>query len=452
MTTTYGRNAAEAPAPPAPRPGTPRSAGADKGPSVRGLLLRLVLAIAAIVALFAAFGALDVLVVIAAIFVIVMVHELGHFATAKWSHMKVTQYFVGFGPPLWSIRRGETEYGVKPILVGGYVKIPGMTNLEEIDPVDEPRTYRQQPFRKRILVASAGSVMHLLMAFILIWVAIVAFGVPHSSVVEVGAFAQPPGHGANPAQHAGLKVGDLITSVNGHAVTDPTQLTKYIQGSPGKAITLGIQRANQHRTITVVPEIGHGVSDGTAFGPGKGKALGIIGISSVAHQTLSAEGPVRALGTTTLDLGRFTSSTVTGLGTVFSAHGISSLINQLTNPQAANQAAQHPDTSPRVGSIVAAARVATQAEHAGVRDLLLVLALLNIVLGLINLLPMLPFDGGHVAIAIYERIRTRRGQRYYQADVAKLLPVVYGFAGVLIVIVTAAVFLDIAHPVANQFH
>ena len=88
------------------------------------------------------------LVVIVAIVVMVMVHELGHFATAKWSHMKVTEYFVGFGPRLWSIRRGETEYGVKAIPAGGYVKIPGMTNLEEIDPADEPRTYRQQPFRQ----------------------------------------------------------------------------------------------------------------------------------------------------------------------------------------------------------------------------------------------------------------------------------------------------------------
>jgi len=66
----------------------------------------------------------DLLLVLAVIIVMVMVHEFGHFATAKWSHMKVTQYFVGFGPPLWSIRRGETEYGVKPILAGGYVKIP----------------------------------------------------------------------------------------------------------------------------------------------------------------------------------------------------------------------------------------------------------------------------------------------------------------------------------------
>ena len=98
---------------------------------------------------------------------IVMLHELGHFATAKWAGMKVTEYFVGFGPRLWSVRRGETEYGVKAIPAGGLREDPGFTNLEEIDPEDEPRTYRQQPFHKRIIVASAGSVMHFLIAFVL---------------------------------------------------------------------------------------------------------------------------------------------------------------------------------------------------------------------------------------------------------------------------------------------
>ena len=96
-----------------------------------------------------------------------MLHELGHFATAKWAGMKVTEYFVGFGPRLWSVRRGETEYGVKAIPAGGYVRIPGFTSTEEVAPEDEPRAYRQQPFHQRIIVASAGSAMHFLIAFVL---------------------------------------------------------------------------------------------------------------------------------------------------------------------------------------------------------------------------------------------------------------------------------------------
>ena len=115
----------------------------------------------------AALNALPVLLVIFALVVMVMVHELGHFTAAKLSKMKVTEYFLGFGPRLWSVRRGETEYGVKAIPAGGYVRIVGMTTAEEIDPVDEPRSYRQSTFPRRFFVGVAGSAMHFVMAFLL---------------------------------------------------------------------------------------------------------------------------------------------------------------------------------------------------------------------------------------------------------------------------------------------
>src|SRR2546421_6858939 len=114
-------------------------------------------------------GVTKTVAVVIAIVVMIMLHELGHFATAKWAGMKVTEYFLGFGPRLWSIRRGETEYGVKAIPAGGYVKIVGMTNLEEVDPADEPRAYRQKSFPRRLSVAVAGSPMHFIIAFVLLW-------------------------------------------------------------------------------------------------------------------------------------------------------------------------------------------------------------------------------------------------------------------------------------------
>src|SRR5579863_2106221 len=119
-------------------------------------LAKMLIGTVVVAVLFIAAGWTALLIVIVAIIVMVMVHELGHFATAKWAGMKVTEYFVGFGPRLWSIRKGETDYGFKPILLGGYVKIIGMTSAEEVHPDDEPRSYRQQPFGKRIIVASAG--------------------------------------------------------------------------------------------------------------------------------------------------------------------------------------------------------------------------------------------------------------------------------------------------------
>jgi membrane-associated protease RseP (regulator of RpoE activity) len=128
--------------------------------------------------------------------------------------------------------------------------------------------------------------------------------------------------------------------------------------------------------------------------------------------------------------------------------GFSNLYKSVTSPAVAQQSAQ---TGARPESIVGAVRTATQAEQSGIYDLIVILIALNLALGILNMLPMLPLDGGHVAIAVYERIRTRRGQPFYRADVRKLLPVVYAFSAALVVVVVAALYLDIAHPVVNPF-
>jgi membrane-associated protease RseP (regulator of RpoE activity) len=423
-------------------------------------LARLLLGLAGIVVLFVALGGGDLLIVITAIIIMVMVHELGHFATAKWSKMKVTEYFVGFGPKLWSIRRGETDYGVKPILAGGYVKIPGMTNLEEIDPADEPRTYRQKPFHNRIIVASAGSFMHFVMAFVLAWIAVVAFGIPSNKGLTINGFVTWTGHAENAAQLGGLRFGDQVVGVNGKPVAVETvhgkvtdTLTAAINDSPGRPVHLVVVRDGKRVQLTVTPALGHSYPDGTeavgkvAGEKGKATPVGLIGISTVPVTT--SEGPVRALGTSAVDVGRVTSATFAGLGTVFSPHGISNLFSDVTNAQAGAKATNN---GTRVESIVGAVRTATQAEQAGVLSLIEVLIALNIVIGIVNMLPMLPLDGGHVAIAVYERIRTKKGQPYYVADAAKLLPVAYAFVAILLVIVGSAVYLDIAHPMANPFH
>jgi membrane-associated protease RseP (regulator of RpoE activity) len=384
---------------------------------------------------------------------IVVAHELGHFLTAKWSGMKVTEFFIGFGPRLWWVRRGETDYGVKPILAGAYVKIPGMTNLEEIDPADEPRTYRKQPFHRRIIVASAGSIMHFVLAFVLAWVVVMAFGVPSSTAdqVQVAGFVHWAGHRETAAQLAGLKIGDRVLSVDGKAVTNPTQLAAGIQASDGKAVHMVVTRAGHRTPLLVQPVAGHEHNDVETLGPGKGKAAWLIGVETTILPVFVSKNPFSAVAAAGADVGSVTSATVLGIGRVFSPNGLHSLYDQVTNPKAAGKAAANPQSSERVMSIVEVARLATQAEQRGGYYFLSILIALNIVLGLMNMLPMLPLDGGHVAIAVYERIRTRRGRPYYQADATKLLPVAYAFMAVLLVIVASAVFLDIAHPIANPF-
>ncbi len=163
-------------------PAIPPSAGNEPvEPEIQGSgrqVVQLLIGVAVITALFLLLGWGALLLFIVILIAIVMLHELGHFATAKWAGMKVTEYFVGFGPRLWSIRRGETEYGVKAIPAGGYVRITGFTAMEEVPEEDEQRAYRQQPFYQRIVVASAGSVMHLLIAFVLAIIVVFAFGQP----------------------------------------------------------------------------------------------------------------------------------------------------------------------------------------------------------------------------------------------------------------------------------
>ena len=129
---------------------------------------RLALIVAAIVALAIYFHIGLTILVVLAIVVMIMVHEFGHYLMAKASKMKVTEYFLGFGPRIWSFKRGETEYGIKAIPAGGYVKIVGMTNLEPIDEQDEPRAYRNSTYPRRLAVSLAGSATHFIMAYLIL--------------------------------------------------------------------------------------------------------------------------------------------------------------------------------------------------------------------------------------------------------------------------------------------
>src|SRR5437762_7887079 len=162
---------------------------------------------------------LGILIFVVALLFSIMLHEAGHFVTAKKFGMKVTQFFVGFGQTLWSRRKGETEYGVKAIPAGGFVKIVGMTDLEDIDPADEPRSFRRQPGWQRIIVLAAGSFMHFALAFVLLFALAAGIGLAGAgtsatvgaiatcvpSRLTAGCNASTP---ASPAQQAGIPAGD----------------------------------------------------------------------------------------------------------------------------------------------------------------------------------------------------------------------------------------------------
>ena len=185
------------------------------------------------------------LVVTLVIVFVVFVHELGHFVAARITGMKATEFFLGFGPRLFSFRRGETEFGVKPILAGAYVKLVGMTNLDEVDVEDEARTYRQQSYPKRLLVASAGSLMHFLMAFIGLLALFSFLGDP---VLEEGSWEvasvleQENSLENSAAARAGLQTGDRILFVEGESTAAWEDLVEIVRNRPNETVQLEVRK------------------------------------------------------------------------------------------------------------------------------------------------------------------------------------------------------------------
>src|SRR4051812_1928868 len=237
------------------RPDEPADAGRGK-PAMdpneqRSALVRLGLILVAALIAAAVTGVTKTVAVVAALIVMIMLHELGHFLTAKWAGMKVTEYFLGFGPRLWSVRRGETEYGVKAIPAGGYVKIIGMNNLEEVAPEDEARTYRQKPYWRRLSVAVAGSAVHFMIAFVLLYALNLGYGAVKSEL-KVRSLSIIQGQ-ASPAQQAGLQDGDQIVSVDGQRFTSVDNLRTYIQRHAGRQMSFLVQRGAEQVTLTPTP-------------------------------------------------------------------------------------------------------------------------------------------------------------------------------------------------------
>jgi membrane-associated protease RseP (regulator of RpoE activity) len=368
---------------------------------------------------------------------VVMLHEAAHFAAAKWSGMKATEFFFGFGPRLWSVRKGETEYGIKAIPFGGYVKIIGMSNLErDIDPEDEPRTYRQASYPKRMLVAMAGVATHFTMAFLLLVLLLTVVGVPNydKPSLTIGNISRLD-TGASPAVDAGFKVGDRIVSVAGNPVTNWDDVPPYIRESPGRPVSFVVERDGQQVALTATP----------ATLEKDGVTRGFIGVGPKA--TVEHRNPVAASGAAVTDIWDLSVGSVKALGSFFTPSSLRSYAGELTN--AGNSKPASPDDQ-RFVSVVGVARIAGQAAESGIFNVVYLLVLLNIFIGVFNLVPLLPLDGGHVAIGTYERLRSRAGRRY-QADVGKMMPIAAAVILILVLIGVSSIYLDIVKPMANPF-
>ncbi|MDP9071438.1 MAG: RIP metalloprotease [Actinomycetota bacterium] len=435
-------------APPAPGADGPARASGPADPTPeeqRAALLRLLLVVGAGILAAVVTGVTKTVLVVAAIIVMIMLHELGHFLTAKWAGMKVTEYFLGFGPRVWSVRKGETEYGVKAIPAGGYVKVIGMSNLEQVDPADEPRTYRQKPYWRRLSVAVAGSAVHFVIAFVLLFVLYSVTGVfdYDRPRLEVGSISRLE-TGPSPAQEAGLRVGDRILAVDGETLRSWDDLPPYIRARPNQEITFDVERGGRRLQLTARPiDLSQVALEGTpARRPSE--PMGFVGIGPAFE--VDKVGPVAALGKAASGVGRASVETVKALGDIFSADGASSYGRQLLGRDPDRPEAEQPRFLSPVGFV----RVASQAADTGWREVLVLLLSINVFVGIFNMIPLLPLDGGHVAIATYERLRSRKGRRYH-ADVAKAMPVYYMVFMLIVFLGVTSLYLDIVRPIGNPF-
>jgi membrane-associated protease RseP (regulator of RpoE activity) len=384
-----------------------------------------------------------------ALLVSVMLHETGHFVLAKKFGMKVTRYFVGFGPTIWSTWRGETEYGIKALPVGGFVKIIGMHSLDDPDdPADEYRAFRRQPAWQRILVLSAGSFMHFVLAFVLIAGVALGIGIENDNTqvgtlsacvpVSLSAYNNSSctgSHVTSPAKLAGLRIGDVVTAVDGRPVSNFTQLTNAVRSLPaGTPITITVRRAG--KLVNLHAAVAH-------INGRSGSYLGIAP-EGVVFQIPS---PWRALTYTGSAFGQ----TIAG-----SASAVAALPSAL--PKIFNS--KERDTTPggQVVSVVGAADATGQAVAANVgwqykvSFILLLIASLNIFVGIFNMLPLLPLDGGHIAAISYERIRAWLARLRGRpdpglADISKLLPVSFSVFAVIMFFGVILVLADIFNPV-----
>ncbi len=415
--------------------------------------MRLALLVASVVALGLLASWLYVGIVLGVVLMIFL-HELGHFATAKWSGMKVTEFFIGFGPRIWSFQRGETEYGLKVIPAGAYVRIVGMNNLDEADPADEPRTYRQQSFPKRLLVVSAGSIMHFLQAFVLLVVALGVIGVPGRSVTDpsgdISEWEVTSVTEGSAAAEAGLENGDKIISVDGGAAGEFDSFADAITGyEVGDTVTFAVERDGDVRTVEA--ELGSRPADI----PGGREGSAFLGVGTAALRPDDPIGLGTALVRAPGEMVGFMGDSVGALTGFFSPDGLTDYADNVSRandePVASSGGSSSSNQSDgaenRMLSIFGAVRLAGQgAEIGGLAFLLLFFFQINVFIGIFNMVPLPPLDGGHAAVAIYERVRSRGGSRYH-ADVAKLLPLTYAVVMGLVLLGVTSLYLDIVNPI-----
>lgn len=355
-----------------------------------------------------------------AIIIFVTAHEAGHFLAAKAVGMKATQFFFGFGPKIWSTQRGETEYGFKWLPLGGYVRIVGMNPLEEVAPEDLGRTYREKKFWEKSFVVLAGVGTNFLIAFLIFLGIFMAQGISTltTQVDEVVATVEINGEELpSPAVAAGLRSGDTLLAVGDREIGSWNDLIAALTAEGGGPVDITVDRGGE----TLVLNADLIDNAGT----------GVLGVTS---QVVTDEvGLFQGAGLAGQSIWNGIEGTFRSLGEMLKPSNIAQYFGVLVGNTEVDQNIR--PVSP-IGLVNIGSQMESGAAFFGI------LALVNVILATLNLLPLFPLDGGHFAVAVYEKIARR------PANVEKMMPVaaaviaIFGFLGLV------AIILDVVNPIS----
>lgn len=382
-------------------------------------------------------------------------HEYGHYRVALACGMKVRRFFVGFGPTVVSWRRGETQYGLAAIPLGGFCDIAGMTANDELEPDERHRAMHAKPAYQRIAVLLAGPMMNFILGFIIFLGVAVSYGLPNMNYEPIPTDNVPATVGAvscltagctdaGPAGAAGIVAGDTITRIDTTPITSWADISQAISDRAGDTVDITVQRGGTELTLPVT--VGARESDGTS--------TGMLGVSldsnaipadirnDPVHQPIHTYSGISALGGTIGYTGDIIAQTVTGI--INFPAKIPGVVQSIFGGTRA-------DDSPV--SVVGASHIGGQVvEHGMWASFFLLLGALNFFIGGFNLIPLPPFDGGHIAVVLWEKIRDFARQRRGLAPAGpanydKLMPLTMGVFAVLVAISAIVIIADVVNPI-----